>query len=31
MPKITVDDDICTVIVTVDADPKFMPALEAHA
>jgi hypothetical protein len=31
MPKITLDDAICTVIVTVDADPELMPALEAHA
>ena len=31
MPLIRQPSDICTVIVTVDAEPEFMPELKAHA
>ena len=31
MPVIVRSTDICTVIVTVDADPEIVPELEEHA
>ncbi|MDH3497540.1 MAG: hypothetical protein OER21_12330 [Gemmatimonadota bacterium] len=31
MPTIHAPTDLCTVIVTLDADPGLMPELEAHA
>jgi hypothetical protein len=30
-PQIDPEQDLCTVIVTVDADPDLIPELEAHA
>lgn len=31
MPRISEDSHICTVIVTVDAEPELLSTLEAHA